>query len=98
MPKNTVLGSVNIQAVGFPSQACSVRFANNQMDKVNLPIPDGVQGPATYDNSCLLFERKWPKKFRLTLGTAKQRRQWVAWSKSQKQHYTLSANREFGFF
>jgi hypothetical protein len=33
-----------------------MRFGNNHMDKLNLPIP-GELGPPTYENQTLLFER-----------------------------------------
>ena len=51
-----MLGRVILKNEGFQQALCSVRFANNMMDKINLPIP-GTQGPATYDHSILLFER-----------------------------------------
>ncbi|WP_149482646.1 phospholipase D family protein [Mycolicibacterium sp. P1-18] len=54
--RNTIFGDVNIQVPGFPSVPRSVRFGNNEMDKINLPIP-GTDGPESYDNAYLLFER-----------------------------------------
>lgn len=54
--KNTILGYVEIQAAGHAAVKRSIRFADNQMDKVNLPLP-GSDGPATYDNSYLVFDR-----------------------------------------
>lgn len=57
VPKNTVFGQVMLKNDNFDSVSCSVRFGNNWMDKVNLPVP-GTEGPATYDNSILFFERR----------------------------------------
>ncbi len=54
--RNTIFGDVYLQNMGFRPVRCSVRFGNNQMDKVNLPVP-GAEGPPSYDNSILLFER-----------------------------------------
>jgi hypothetical protein len=54
--RDTVLGQVVLQKDGYQPVECSVRFANNQMDKVNLPVP-GTDGPDSYDDSILLFER-----------------------------------------
>jgi len=53
---DTVLGQVRIGCPGYDEQECSVRYGNNQMDKVNLPIP-GREGPDSYDDSILIFER-----------------------------------------
>jgi hypothetical protein len=71
VPKNRVLGYVEIQVPGFAAVRRSVRFADNAMDKVNLPIPES-DGPATYDNAYLIFDRagigpSGLKQFRLTV-------------------------------
>ena len=54
--RNTILGHVASGFGGGPPIERSVRFGNNQMDKVNLPVP-GNGGPPTYDNQFLVFER-----------------------------------------
>lgn len=56
VPKNHVLGNVELQVMGHASVPRSIRFGNNMMDKVNLPIP-GQDGPANYDNAVLIFDR-----------------------------------------
>lgn len=56
VPRNTIFGHVYLVNAGFDPVRCSVRFGNNQMDKVNLPVP-GTEGPPSYDNCILLFER-----------------------------------------
>lgn len=71
VPKNHVFGPVEIQIPGHAAVERSVRFGNNMMDKVNLPVP-GVNGPANYDNSVLIFDRagigpKGLPLFRLTV-------------------------------
>ena len=53
---DTVLGQIRIGCPGYDEQECSVRYGNNQMDKVNLPVP-GKDGPDTYDGSILIFEK-----------------------------------------
>ena len=81
----------------FPFRKCSVRFGNNQMDKVNLPIP-GEDGPATYDNSVLHFERVSPGRFRIRLGNAAEITEWRRRSQRQGMKYELAGGREFGFY
>jgi hypothetical protein len=34
----------------------NLRFGDNSMEKINLPIPD-VAGPPTYDNAFIIFTR-----------------------------------------
>jgi HKD family nuclease len=53
--KNTIFGYVRIRVQGYPSVTRSVRFGNNEMDKVNLPVP-GSDGPESYDDAYLIFE------------------------------------------
>jgi hypothetical protein len=54
--RNTVLGQVEIMVPGYAPVARSVRFGNNMMDKINLPLP-GEDGPSSYDNAYLIFDR-----------------------------------------
>lgn len=56
VPRNTVLGQVRISCPGYDEVECSIRYGNNYMDKVNLPVP-GREGPDTYDDSFLIFEK-----------------------------------------
>jgi hypothetical protein len=56
VPRNTLLRHVSIQVPGFGAERRSIRFANNSMDKINLPRP-GTNGPENYDDSYLIFDR-----------------------------------------
>ncbi|KAF2991447.1 phospholipase D family protein (plasmid) [Methylocystis sp. MJC1] len=99
VPKNTVFGHVELQNVGFPSVECSVRFGNNMMDKINLPIP-GTEGPASYDNSILLFERHGfspagMPRFRLVLGDEALLTKWKKASISFED-LKMQSGRRFG--
>ena len=95
--RNTVLGQITLQYENMPSRSRSVRFANNSMDKVNLPIP-GDDGPENYDNAVLQFERIAPKRFRLTLGRPEDAQTWKERSQRQGMRYELAGGREFGFY
>lgn len=57
--RNQIFGDVALRYGSGPYARHSVRFGNNQMDKVNLPIP-GLAGPVTYDGKILLFVRETP--------------------------------------
>lgn len=96
VPRNTVLGSVSIK-YNDELSICSMRFGNNQMDKLNLPIP-GSAGPPSYKDSTLLFERESDGSFKLTVGTPEQIRFWKTLSDEQGSKYQLRSGREFGAF
>ena len=67
------------------------------MDKLNLPIP-GVDGPARYDHSTLLFTRRPDAAFDLAVGTPAQVNLWKAISREQGTLYPMRSGREFGVF
>jgi HKD family nuclease len=99
VPKNTMLGHVVLQNKGFAPVECSVRFGNNHMDKINLPIP-GNDGPDSYDNSILLFERiglvgsRLPK-FRISVGGESDLKKWKKGSLSAQER-TMRGGRRYG--
>lgn len=97
VPPNFIFGNVFLQAVGHPQVERSVRFGNNSMDKINLPIP-GQEGPPNYDNSVILFERTGPRRFRIRLGNTSQQRAWRVKSEKQGLVFTMAGGRAFGFF
>jgi hypothetical protein len=95
--QNTVLGNVTLQYEGMGPSARSMRFGNNSMDKINLPIP-GEDGPPTYDNSVVHFERIGPKRFRVSLGGPRELAQWRGRSQAQELLYAFAGGRQFGFY
>lgn len=56
VPVGYRFGDIEITVPGHSPVLRSVRFANNAMDKINLPVP-GADGPDSYDHSFLVFER-----------------------------------------
>ena len=98
VPRNTVLGYVRLQFEAMPESIRSVRFGNNQMDKVNLPIP-GQEGPNSYDNTVVHFERIGPERFRVRLAQGRGLARWRRLSQQQGMRYAFAAGgREFGFY
>lgn len=95
---NTNIGKVRIQYNNKPPHLCSIRYGNNYMDKVNLPIP-GRDGPANYDNNFVHFERLGTGIFRIKL--AKNKAQFLRWkTKSRRQGmlYKFTGGRTYGFY
>jgi len=60
VPRNTTFGSVRLQVPEYPEVTRTVRFGNNQMDKVNLPVPGTAAPPGGYHQQNLLFTRRDP--------------------------------------
>lgn len=60
VPRNSTFGDVLIQVPGYSQVSRTVRFGNNSMDKVNLPIPGTAGPPGGYHNDNLLFTRQDP--------------------------------------
>ncbi|MDT3317696.1 hypothetical protein Q9S71_12785 [Microbacterium sp. KSW4-11] len=56
VPVNSRFGEIEITVPGHSPVLRSVRFGNNAMDKINLPVP-GTDGPDSYDHSFLVFKR-----------------------------------------
>lgn len=96
---NTVLGYIELQAEGHSAFRKSVRFGNNSMDKVNLPVPDS-EGPATYDHKILMFERQPPSatgvsRFTVRLGNKNDLKKWKA-AATTPVDLTMSSGRNYG--
>ena len=97
VPPKSIFGNLSLQFVGHPKVERSARFGNNSMDKINLPIP-GQEGPSSYDNSVILFERTGPRRFRMRLGNRSERRAWRVRSEEQGLVFEMAGGRAFGFF
>jgi hypothetical protein len=72
-----------------------MRFGNNYMDKLDLPIP-GIDGPPSYEDSVLRFEREPDGAFRLSLGTPSEVRRWKRSSERAGTLLTMRGGRQWG--
>jgi len=68
LQRDSRIGSIEIEFNGQTRYDCSLRFSNNHMDVLTLPIP-GMDGPTKYDQETLCFTRTGLYKFSLELGT-----------------------------
>jgi HKD family nuclease len=96
VPPNTYLGDIRIRYKD-KTVNCSMRFGNNCMDKLNLPVPR-IEGPPSYENKTLLFQRQPDGSFILRVGKSKDVREWKNMSRKQGTLYTLKSGREYGTF
>lgn len=96
IPRNSPIGTVRITYAGRTAHR-NLRFGNNSMDKLDLPIP-GAEGPLSYRNHILLFSRESARSFRLTVGTVKDVARWKDKSNAQGTLFRMRSGREFGAF
>ncbi len=59
VPRDTTLGAIDLRVIGHDYHDRTVRFSNNSMDIINLPIPE-ENGVETYQGTFLLFARDSP--------------------------------------
>ena len=98
LPKDTTLGNVAIEYGGTVRTDCSLRFSNNHMDVLTLPVP-GSHGPAKYDQQTLCFEQVGLRSFRLTVARRSDVNSWKRRSKVIDGHFRMSSGgREWGVF
>ena len=94
---NSTVGSVAIRSGGHLREQCSLRFSDNSMDVLTLPIPE-VEGPESYDRTTLHFERTGVREFDLTIGVPGTVRQWKRWSQSIGGAFRMQSGREWGVY
>lgn len=96
LPRNSSIGTVRIRYGEFSANR-NLRFGNNQMDKLDLPIP-GQEGPPTYRDQTLLFTREPDGSFRMTLGTSEEIANWKRRSQTRETSFQMRGGREYGVF
>lgn len=97
LPNNSLIGNVEIQYGVHSSPNCSLRFGDNSMDILTLPIP-GQGGPARYDQQVLLFRRIGVRKFVLEVGAAAVAAAWRQRSDVVGGTHSMRYGRTFGVF
>lgn len=96
LPRNSPIGTVQI-SYGTHIGPRNIRFGNNQMDKLDLPLP-GIEGPPSYSHNTLLFTRRGANTFDLQLGSPGDIAKWKSQSRQAGTLYRMQSGREFGVF
>lgn len=99
LPRDTRVGYVFIDYEGVPVER-SLRFSNNSMDVLGLPVP-GEEGPDAYDLEVLLFTKSATAgnaHFTLALGTTADRVAWRRRSEVKRTLFTMTSGRRWGVF
>ena len=100
VPRDTSIGHVRIEFQGHERTDCSLRYSNNSMDVLSLPIP-GTEGPSQYDGETLLFEQVVDSvgvKYILRIGSAQNRQSWRRESQRVSGNFRMTSGRQWGVF
>ncbi len=92
-PPNTALGTIEIR-FGDRRETCNLRYGNNGMDKVNLPVPEGA---ASYEHSYLLWKRLSPGRYSLVVRKTGRALRSASLVEGSLFKYS-GGQREWGFF
>lgn len=97
LPRDTFIGNVGLEYDRRLRADCSIRFSNNSMDVLTLPIP-GTEGPARYDREILHFEQVGVRKFRLTVAANGDVARWRRRSREIGAAFRMGSRREWGVY
>ena len=97
LSRDTLIGRVGIRFGGREVEGLSLRFSNNSMEILTLPIP-GRQGPESYDNEVLRFRRVGVRRFELVVGAARDAVRWRQRSSSIGGLFRMKSGREWGVY
>ena len=95
--RDTTVGRIAVTYAGRTRGDCSLRFSNNSMDVLTLPIP-GDGGPETYDQQTLCFRRTGVRCFELTVATPRDVQAWRRKSESIGGSFQMVGGRRWGVY
>ena len=97
LERDSFIGDVAIRFDAYRRPDRTLRFSNNSMDVLTLPVP-GQEGPEEYDRKTLHFERIGVREFRLTIGRPADVRRWKQRSASIEGGFSMKGGRRWGVY
>ena len=98
IPRDSLLGHVEIDYQHGSKTRCSLRFSNNSMDVLTLPTAEEC-GWETFDQKTLWFTRVGVGKFQIAIGNKQQKNKWRKESKAIECYFKMrKSDREWGVF
>lgn len=97
LERDTLVGYATIQFGDNAPKPCPLRFSNNWMDVLTLPVP-GSEGPAEYDNQTLHFEQTGVRTFRLSIGSRADAGRWQSRSATIDGKLAMKGVRQWGVY
>lgn len=101
VPRDTHLGDLAIRYDGHISWDRTLRYSNNAMDVLTLPVPEFPAGPPKYDDRTLVLSKasyRGAMIYELTIVSDNQRAALVRRSKKVGGHFIMSSGRQFGVY
>ena len=95
LARNSIIGEVTIEMDGRSNQGRTLRFSNNAMDVLGLPVPEDGEA---YDQETLHFEQIGVRAFRLTIGSKPKIRRWKQRSKTIDGVLRMKSGRQWGVY
>lgn len=97
LPQNSAVGSIAIRYGSDTRSDCPLRFSDNSMDVLTLPVP-GDGGPDAYDHKTLHFKRVDVRTFVLTIGGSKATGRWQRRSVTVGGAHRMKSGRRWGVY
>lgn len=102
VPTDTFIGHLNIEIGGVQHHDRTLRYSDNSMDVLTVPVPGVAGAPAQYDNETLLFRRvtdaRARVRFIMSLAGPGDEAAWRKKSRAVGGHWRMSSGREFGVY
>ena len=97
LARDSAVGSVAISTEGRLREDCSLRFSNNSMDVLTLPIPE-TEGPDSYDRTTLRFEKIGVRTFDLKIAVPGEVGLWKRCSQAIGGYFPMQSGRQWGVY
>ena len=97
LERNSPIGHVAIRFDVYLRRDCRLRFSDNSMDVLTLPVPD-QGGPEAYDRRTLHFEQTGVREFKLTIGRPVDVKKWKQRSASIEGEFRMRSGRRWGVY
>lgn len=97
LPPETEIDHVTLVWNGRRFAGCTLKFADNHMDKLNIPLA-GERGPHFYSGKTLMFTRRNDGLFVFSVGEGAVAREWHLRSRSRRYKLAGNSKRRWGLF
>lgn len=99
VPRDSFLASLTIGYQGHHSEDRTLRYSNNAMDVLTVPVPGGATGPPSYDKQTLVLTKMSAQGglvYDLRIATPQEKRSLVQRSKKIGAYFEMRSGRKFG--
>lgn len=101
VPRDTHLGMLAIKFQNHISWDRTLRYSNNSMDVLTVPVPGSPTGPPSYDNQTLVFTKASHNGaliYELTIASSAKKAVLIRRSKRIDGHFVMRGGRQFGVY